>query len=110
MIRKCVSAAVVAVSLTVVACGGGSGIDQDEAAKIRDHAAEVQQDAQRKAEDVRNGTKDAGQVAKEIEADTNDLANETIDAAKDADLPDEVREQLEAAQQQLNGGTATDGK
>lgn len=101
MIRKLLTAAAVAVSLTVAACGG-SGIDNDEAEKIRDHAAEVQQDAQKTADEVRNGTKDAEQAAKEINEDMNDLANETIDAAKDANLPDEAKEQLEAAQDQLN--------
>ena len=102
MIRKVLAAVAVVVSLTVVACGG-SGIDNDEADKIRDHAAEVQRDAQQAAEDVRSGTKDAEQAAKEIESDAKDLTNETIDAAKDANLPDEARKQLEAAQEQLNG-------
>jgi hypothetical protein len=93
--------AVAAISTTVAACGG-SGVDADEAAAIRDHATQVQQDAQRSAQEVRAGRKDAEQAAEEVQDDVNDLANETIDAAKDANLPPEAREQLEAAQDQLN--------
>lgn len=104
--RKLLTALAVVASITVAACGG-SGIDNDEAEQIRDHAAEVQQEAQKTAEEVRGGTKDAEQAAKEIEDDMNDLANETIDAAKDADIPDEAREQLEAAQAEMNA--AADG-
>jgi hypothetical protein len=91
----------VAVSLTAAACGN-SGIDQDEADRIRDHAAEVQRDASKTADEVRAGTKDAEQAAKEIDQDMNELGNEAIDAAKDADIPDEAREALEQAQDQLN--------
>ena len=101
MIRKLLTASLVAVSLAVVACGGG-GVDQDEAQKIQDHAAQVRQDAQKAADEVRAGTKDAEEAAKEIQEDANDVANESIDAVKDADIPDEAREQLEAAQKQMN--------
>jgi len=103
MIRKLLTASLVAVSLAAVACGGG-GVDQDEAKKIRDHATQVQQDAQKAADDVRAGTKDAEQAAKEVHEDATDLANESIDAVEDADIPDEAREQLEAAQKELNEG------
>jgi hypothetical protein len=64
----------------------------------------VQQDAQKTADEVRAGTKDAEQAAKEIQEDATDLTNESIDAVEDADIPDEAREQLEAAQKQLNEG------
>ena len=99
--KQLLTALAVAVSLGVVACGG-NGIDQKEADQIRDHAEQVQQDAQRTADEVRAGTKDAQQAAEEIQDDMTDLGNETIDAAKDANLPDEAREQLEAAQAELN--------
>ncbi len=101
MIRKLVALLVVTTSLGVVACGG-SGVDQQEADRIQDKATQVQQDAQRTADEVRAGTKDAEQAAEEIQDDMNDLANDTIDAVEDADIPDEAREQLEAAQDQLN--------
>ena len=85
--RTLLTALALAASITVAACGG-AGIDNDEADKIRDHAAEVD-------------------AAKEIQDDVNELTNETIDAAKDANIPDEAREQLEAAQEQMNA--AADG-
>lgn len=101
MIRTSLTALAIAASITVAACGG-SGVDNDEADKIRDHATQVQEDAQRTADEVRAGTKDAEEAAKEIQQDATDLANETIDAAKDADIPDEAKEQLDEAQAQLN--------
>ena len=100
-IRNALTALALAATLTIAACGGG-GVDNDEAEQIRDHAAEVQQDAQRTADEVRAGTKDAEEAAKEIQDDATDLANETIDAVEDADLPDEAKEKLEQAQAQLN--------
>ncbi len=100
--RKLLTALALTVSITVAACGGGT-IDNDKAEKIRDRAAEIQQDAQQTAEDVRTGTQDAEVAAKAVEADMNELANEAIDAAKDVDMPAEMREQLEAAQDELNG-------
>ena len=42
----------------------------------------------------------ARQAAEEIREDMNDLTNETIDAAKGANLPPEARAQLEAARDQ----------
>ena len=99
MIRKLLTVSIVTVSLAVVACGGG-GVDQDEAQQIQDHATRVRQDAQKAADEVRAGTKDAEQAAKEVQEDATDLANESIDAVEDADIPDEAREQLEAAQKQ----------
>ena len=101
MIRKLLTASLVAVSLAVVACGGG-GVDQDEAKKIQDHATQVREDAQKAADEVRAGTKDAEQAAEVVQEDATDLADESIDAVEDADIPDEAREQLEAAQKQMN--------
>src|SRR6478609_7626996 len=85
--RKLLTALAVAASLTIVACGGGAGINHDDADAIREHAAEIQRDAQRGASDVRSGTKDAEQAARDVQDDMNDLTDETLDAAKDADLP-----------------------
>jgi hypothetical protein len=100
--HKLLTALVVAISLGVVACGGSSGISDDEADQIRNHAAEVQRDAQKTAEEVRAGTKDAEQAAEEIQDDVKDVTNETIDAVEDANIPDEAKAQLEQAQEQLN--------
>ena len=62
MIRKLLTITLLAGSLGIVACGGGNGIDQDEADKIQDKAEQVREDAQKTAEEVRNGTKDAEQM------------------------------------------------
>ncbi len=98
--RKLLTALAVAASLTVVACGG-SGIDRKDADQIRDHAAEIQRDAQRAADEVRAGTKDAEEAAREVQDDMNDLTDETLDAAKDADLPPGADEQIEDLEAQL---------
>ena len=99
--HKLLAALAVTISLGVVA-SGGNGIDNQEEDQIREHSEQVRQDAQRTADEVRAGTKDAEQAAKEIQDDVNDLTNETIDAAKDANMPDDVKEQLEAAQAEMN--------
>ena len=83
-IRNALTALAVAASLTVAACGG-SGVDNDEAERLRDHATQVQEDAQRTAEEVRAGTKDAEQAAEEIQDDVTGLANESINAVEDAE-------------------------
>ena len=98
--RKLLTALAVAASLTVVACGG-NGVDHKDADQIRDHAAEIQRDAQRAADEVRAGTRDAEQAAREIQDDMTDLTDETLDAAKDADLPAGTDEQIEDLQKQL---------
>ena len=99
--RKLLTALAVAASLTVVACGGGRGIHQDDADALRQNSAEIQRNAQRAASEVRAGTKDAEQAAREIQDDMNDLTDETLDAAKDADLPAGADEQIEDLQKQL---------
>ena len=98
--RKLLTALAITASITVAACGG-AGIDNDEAEKIQDRAAEIRQDAQQTADEVRAGTKDAEVAAKEIREDMTGLADETLEAAKGANLPPEAREQLEAAQGEL---------
>jgi hypothetical protein len=105
--HKLLTALVVAISLGVVACGG-SGIDNHDANQIRNHAEQVQRDAQKTADEVRAGTKDAEQAAEEIQQDVNDVTNETIDAVKDANIPDEAKQQLERAQQELNAAQGQD--
>ena len=51
--------------------------------------------------EVRAGTKDAEQAAREIQDDMNDLTDETLDAAKGADLPPGAEEQIEDLEAQL---------
>ena len=104
IIRTSLLGLVIAATVGIAACGSDNGISQSENKQIQDHAAQVRKDAQKTADEVRAGTKDAEQAAKEIQDDMTDLGNETIDAAKDADMPDEAKQALEDAQAQLNAG------
>ncbi len=106
MIRKLLTAAVVVASLTIVrAAGPGSTTTRRTRSAIT--PLRSSRTPSSTAEEVRAGTKDAEAAAEEIQDDVNELTNETIDAAKDANIPDEAREQLEAAQDQMNA--AADG-
>ncbi len=68
----------------------------------RSSRQELQKKAQKTADDVQSGKIDAEQAAKDIEKDANKLTNDTIDAAKDSNIPDDVKKQLEDAQDQIN--------
>ena len=69
---------------------------------------ELQQKAQKTAEDIQSGKVDAEEAAKDLQNDANELTNDALDAAKDSNIPDDVKKQLEDAQEQLNaaGGGA----
>jgi hypothetical protein len=102
IIRTSLVGLVIAAAVGIAACGSDNGISQSESQQIQDHAAQVRKDAQKSADEVRAGTKDAEQAAEEIQDDATELGNETIDAAKDADMPDEAKKALEDAQKQMN--------
>jgi hypothetical protein len=75
---------VLAAAIGIAACGKDNGISQNEADKLQKQGQELQKKAQKTADDVRSGKVDAEQ------------------AAKDSDIPDDVKKQLEDAQDQLN--------
>jgi hypothetical protein len=101
IIRTSLVGLLITASVGIAACGD-NGISQDEADKLQQQSQELQRKAQKTADDVRSGKVDAEQAAKDIQDDANKLTNDTIDAAKDSDIPDDVKKQLEDAQDQLN--------
>ena len=107
IIRTSLVGLVIAAAIGIAACGSDNGISQDEANKLQQQSTELQQKAQKTADDVKSGKVDADKAAKDIQDDANKLTNDTIDAAKDSDIPDDVKKQLEDAQDQLNA--AADG-
>ena len=102
IIRTSLVGLVITASVGIAACGTDNGISQDEADKLQKQSQELQEKAQKTAEDIKSGKVDAEQAAKDIQDDANKLTNDTIDAAKDSDIPDDVKKQLEDAQDQLN--------
>ena len=102
IIRTSLVGLVIAAAIGIAACGSDNGISQDEANKLQQQGQELQKKAQKTADDIKSGKVDAEQAAKDIEKDANKLTNDTIDAAKDSDIPDDVKKQLEDAQDQIN--------
>jgi hypothetical protein len=102
IIRTSLVGLVITASVGIAACGNDNGISQDEANKLQKQSQELQEKAQKTAEDIKSGKVDAEQAAKDIQDDANKLTNDTIDAAKDSDIPDDVKKQLEDAQDQIN--------
>src|SRR5690349_3470503 len=101
ILRTSLVGLVITASVGIAACGTDNGISQDEANQLQKQSQELQQKAQKTADDVRSGKVDAEQAAKDIQDDANKLTNDTIDAAKDSNVPDDVKKQLEDAQDQL---------
>jgi hypothetical protein len=88
-----------AVGLT--ACGSDDGISKDEADKLQKQSQELQRKAEKTAEDIRSGKVDAEQATKDLQKEADELTDKALDAAKDADIPEEARKQLEEAQKRL---------
>src|SRR3954469_7301465 len=102
IIRTTLAGLVIAAAIGIAACGSDNGISHDEADKLQKQGQELQQKAQKTAEDVKSGKVDAEKAARDLQDDANKLTNDTIDAAKDSDIPDDVKKQLEDAQDQLD--------
>ena len=68
----------------------------------RSSRQELQKKAQKTADDIKSGKVDAEKAAKDLQDDATKLTNDTLDAAKDSDIPDDVKKQLEDAQDQLD--------
>jgi DNA gyrase/topoisomerase IV subunit A len=102
IIRASLTGLVVAAALTLAACGdGGTGVSKTESDQLQKQSTELQQKANKTAEDIKSGKVDAEQASKELQADATKLADDSIEAVKDADIPDEAKKQLEDAQKQL---------
>ena len=84
IIRTSLVGLVIAAAVGIAACGTNNGISQDEADKLQKQSTELQEKAQTTADDIRSGKVDAEE------------------AAKDSDIPDDVKKQLEDAQKQLD--------
>jgi hypothetical protein len=108
IIRASLTGLVVAAALTIAACGdGGTGVSKTESEQLQKQSTELQQKANKTAEDIKSGKVDAEQASKELQDDATKLAGDSIEAVKDADIPDAAKKQLEDAQKQLeaaNGG------
>jgi 3-hydroxyisobutyrate dehydrogenase-like beta-hydroxyacid dehydrogenase len=102
IIRTSLVGLVIAAAVGIAACGSDNGISQDEADKLQKQSQELQRKAQKTADDVRSGKVDAEQAAKDIQDDASKLTNDALDAAKDSNIPDDVKKQLEDAQDQIN--------
>lgn len=92
-----------ALALTLLALGAGAwAVDQrnDEversAAEITRQSQQLQQKALDRAADVQAGTRDAEDVASELQEDANDLAEDAIEEM-DVDVPESAEDDLEAA-------------
>jgi 3-hydroxyisobutyrate dehydrogenase-like beta-hydroxyacid dehydrogenase len=102
IIRTSLVGLVIAAAVGIAACGSDNGISQDEADKLQKQSQELQRKAQKTADDVSSGKVDAEQAAKDIQDDASKLTNDALDAAKDSNIPDDVKKQLEDAQDQIN--------
>src|SRR4051794_19519612 len=109
IIRTSLVGLVIAAAVGIAACGTNNGISHDESNKLQKQGQELQRKAQKTADDIKSGKVDAQQGTKEIQKDANKLTNDTIDAAKDSNIPEDVKKQLEEAQDQLNAAAA-DGR
>ena len=102
IIRASLTGLVVAAALTIAACGdGGTGVSKTESEQLQKQSTELQKKANKTAEDIKAGKVDAEQATKEIQNDATKLAGDSLEAVKDADIPDEAKKQLEEAQKQL---------
>jgi outer membrane murein-binding lipoprotein Lpp len=96
--RLAILAACAVASAGLAACG-----NSEEAEQIQQQASELQQKAGKMAEEVQSGQRDAVEAAEEIQRDSVELADDMIDDAQsDPNVPDEVKDQLEAAQEQVH--------
>jgi hypothetical protein len=92
-------------------CGGDPDAAklQQDAQELQEQGKQLQQDAQKAAEAVDDGTRSAEEAAAELEGEAEELQEKAKDAAGDAienvqddgNVPDEVQEALEQAQQDL---------
>jgi hypothetical protein len=102
IIRASLTGLVVAAALTLAACGdGGTGVSKTESENLQKQSTELQHKANKTAEDIKAGNVDAEQATEELQDDATKLADDSIEAVKDADIPDEAKKQLEEAQKQL---------
>jgi hypothetical protein len=102
IIRASLTGLVVAAALTIAACGdGGTGVSKTESEQLQKQSTELQQKANKTAEDIKAGKVDAEQATKALQDDATKLADDSLEAVKDADIPDEAKKQLEEAQKQL---------
>ena len=108
IIRASLTGLVVAAAVTIAACGdGGAGVSKTESEQLQKQSTELQQKANRAAADMKSGKVDAEQATRELQDEATKLAGDSIEAVKDADIPDEAKKQLEDAQKQIaaaNGG------
>ena len=102
ILRTSLVGLVIAAAIGIAACGSDNGISQDEANKLQKQSQELQQKAQKTADDIKAGKVDPEKAATDLQDDASDLTNDALDAAKDSDIPDDVKKQLEDAQDQLN--------
>jgi hypothetical protein len=103
IIRASLTGLVVAAALTIAACGdGGTGVSKTESEQLQKQSTELQQKANKTAEDIKAGKVDAEQATKALQDDATKLADDSLEAVKDADIPDEAKKQIEAAQKQLD--------
>jgi hypothetical protein len=102
LIRLSLPGLLVAASLSLAACGdGGTGVSKIESENLQKQSRELQKKADKTAEDIKSGKVDAEQATKELQEDATKLAGDSLEAVKDADIPDEAKQQLEEAQKQL---------
>jgi hypothetical protein len=107
IIRASLTGLVVAAALTIAACGdGGTGVSKTESEQLQKQSTELQQKANKTAEDIKAGKVDAEQATKALQDDATKLADDSLEAVKDADIPDEAKKQLEEAQKQLEAANA----
>ncbi len=102
IIRFSLLGLIIAVAVGFFVMRSDNGISQKEADQLQQQSQQLQRKAQQTADDVRSGKVDPEDAAKDLQKDANQLADDTIDAAKDANLPDDVKKQLEEAQAQLD--------
>ena len=102
IIRASLTGLVVAAALTIAACGDGpTGVSKTESEQLQKQSTELQQKANKTAADIKSGKVDAEQATKELQNDATKLADDSIEAVKDANIPDEAKKQLEDAQKQI---------
>ena len=98
IIRASLTGLVVAAALTIAACGdGGTGVSKTESEQLQKQSTELQKKANKTAEDIKAGKVDADQATKELQDDATKLADDSLEAVKDADIPDDAKKQIEAA-------------
>jgi hypothetical protein len=81
-----------------------NGISRSESQKLQQQSEDLRQKANQTAEDVRSGKVDPEDATKELQQDAAELTDDALEAAKDSDIPDDVKKQIEEAQEQLKAG------